>query len=479
MAERTDGADAPPEWTGKSHIAAGDVENLPQSLFTTVVFGVWDALAGAYTKREQRSPAEAASIPDMTGKFVDRRSVLGQAAMGTFALAAAKFALAATAANAEGEASPAQPTPFNATNVKAEAKRLADQPFSKPTLELAAAFQQAHLRSVSGYSVSPRESDLEGRAPRLSKFNRSRWAGFTIFRSISGSSTNGSATRLVADSKLFSFGPLIGPAPKRRPYGFSGFRIHGPINRSDYFDEYAVFQGASYLRAVGRGEGYGASARGLALNMARPGGEEFPFFRTFWIEKPKPGATEITVHALLDSQSTTGAYRFTIEPGQTTEMDVVATLYPRTPLTHVGIGSLDEHVSCTGMPASGRRRTFVPQSTTAKDWRCVNGSDERLWRPLNNPKTLQISAFMDKDPKGFGLWQRDRSFHIYEDLEAHYERRPSVWVEPKGQWGDGFIELVEIPVEDEIHDNIVAYWNPAKELSPGGATRFQLPPLMG
>ncbi len=212
--------------------------------------------------------------------------------------------------------------------------------------------------------------------------------------------------------------------------------------------------------------------------MARPGGEEFPFFRTFWLEKPKPGATQITIHALLDSQSTTGAYRFTIEPGETTEMDVVATLYPRTPLTHVGIAPLTSmflHGDASQRPSND----FRPEVHDSEGLAIVNGGDERLWRPLNNPKTLQVSAFMDKNPKGFGLWQRDRSFHNYEDLEAHYERRPSVWVQPKGQWGDGFIELVEIPVENEIHDNVVAYWNPAKDLSPRRATCFQLPPLMG
>lgn len=102
----------------------------------------------------------------------------------------------------------------------------------------------------------------------------------------------------------------------------------------------------------------------------------------------------------------------------------------------------------------------------------VNGSGERIWRPLNNPKTLQVSAFMDKSPKGFGFWQRDRSFSNFEDLEAHYERRPSVWVEPKGSWGDGFVELIEIPADDEIHDNVVAYWKPAGDLAAGGPHLF-------
>ena len=228
---------------------------------------------------------------------------------------------------------------------------------------------------------------------------------------------DGAATRLVADSKLFSFGPLIGPGPEAAPYGFSGFRIHGPINRADYFDEYAVFQGASYLRAVGRDEGYGASARGLALNTARPGGEEFPFFRSFWLEKPPPGATEIVVHALLDSQSTTGAYRFVIAPGEVTTMDVEATLYPRIALQHVGIAPLTS-MFLHGQSSQRSSNDFRPAVHDSEGLAMVNGSGERVWRPLNNPKTLQVSAFMDKSPKGFGFWQRDRSFSNFEDLEG-------------------------------------------------------------
>ena len=97
---------------------------------------------------------------------------------------------------------------------------------------------------------------------------------------------------------------------------------------------------------------------------------------------------------------------------------------------------------------------------------------ERLWRPLTNPKTLQTSAFVDKDPKGFGLCQRPRDFSTYEDLDARFDRRPTAWVEPKGGWGDGYVELIEIPVTEEIHDNIVAYWKPAKPLEPGKGHRF-------
>ncbi len=245
---------------------------------------------------------------------------------------------------------------------------------------------------------------------------------------------DGTAKRLKADSNLFSLGPLIKDAEPGAPYGFSGFRVHGPINRPDYFDEYVVFQGASYFRAVGRGQLYGLSARGLAINTARPGGEEFPIFRAFWIEKPKPGARSIVIHALLDSVSTTGAYRFEVEPGEATIMDVEATLYPRRPLTHVGLGPLTSMY----LHGPGHHRIdddFRPAVHDSDGLAIYNGNNECIWRPLTNPRTLQTSAFMDRNIKGFGLCQRARSFHSFEDLEARYEKRPTLWIEPKGTWG--------------------------------------------
>jgi glucans biosynthesis protein len=102
----------------------------------------------------------------------------------------------------------------------------------------------------------------------------------------------------------------------------------------------------------------------------------------------------------------------------------------------------------------------------------LNGRGERIWRPLTNPRLLQVSAFIDDDPKGFGLVQRDRAYVSYEDLEAHYERRPTAWVEPKGNWGRGYVELIEIPTDEEIHDNIVAYWKPANPIPAGEPFTF-------
>ena len=96
-----------------------------------------------------------------------------------------------------------------------------------------------------------------------------------------------------------------------------------------------------------------------------------------------------------------------------------------------------------------------------------SGAGEWIWRPLRNPPKKTISSFIDNNPRGFGLMQRDRVFENYQDLEAYYHQRPGYWVEPIGQWGEGRVELVEIPTPDETHDNVVAYWEPSRPYEPG------------
>jgi glucans biosynthesis protein len=282
---------------------------------------------------------------------------------------------------------------------------------------------------------------------------------------------SGNARSLRADGASFAIGPSIEKAPEAAPFAFSGFRVSGTLNTAETLSEFVSFQGASYFKAVGRNEAYGVSARGLAINTARPGGEEFPLFRAFWIEKPEPAAEEVVIHALLDSESVAGAYRFVIRPGAATEIAVESVLYPRRSLTHVGISPL------TSMyfygPAQRRiERDYRPAVHNSEGLAVINGHGERLWRPLTNPKMLQTSAFVDKDLKGFGFAQRNRAFSGYEDIEARYDRRPTVWIEPSGSWGDGYVELIEIPITEEIHDNIVAYWKPAKPLEPGKKYKY-------
>lgn len=282
---------------------------------------------------------------------------------------------------------------------------------------------------------------------------------------------DGNVRALTPDSGYFDLGPLAGKLAPDARLAFSGFRISGPMNRPDIFDEIIVFQGASYFRALSRDQIYGLSARGLALNVGGSGGEEFPAFRRFWIEKPAPGASQIVIHALLDSPSVTGAYQFRVVPGSPTLVDVQSTLFPRKDLGNVGIAPLTSMFLYSGINRT-RIDDFRPAVHDSDGLAVLNGWGEHIWRPLSNPRRLQASSFLDQNPRGFGLIQRARSFSQYQDLEAHYEKRPSAWVEPFQSWGPGAVDLFEIPSEEEIHDNIVAYWKPNGTLKPGQGYDF-------
>ena len=255
--------------------------------------------------------------------------------------------------------------------------------------------------------------------------------------------------------------------PPAGDLGFAGFRVHFPLNRPDYNDEVLTFLGASYFRAVARGQGYGLSARGLAIKTGDPGGEEFPLFRRFWLERPAKGSDTMVVHALLDSPSAAAAFRFTLRPGAETVMDTEMVLYPRTELTQAGLAPM---TSMFFFDANNRAgfddyRGAVHDSNGLQ---ILTGKGERIWRTINNPRGLQISSFQDSGPRGFGLAQRERAFPDYQDLEAVYEKRPSLWVEPIGDWGQGAVTLVEIPSDREINDNIVAFWRPKDKFAAKG-----------
>ncbi len=253
--------------------------------------------------------------------------------------------------------------------------------------------------------------------------------------------------------------------------GYAGFRIHYPIKRPDYRDEVIVFLGASYFRAVGKEEGFGLSARGLAIDTALPSGEVFPYFKEFWFVRPSPDAKEMTVYALLDSERITGAYSFRIRPGEQTVVEVQSKLFPRKAISKLGIAPL------TSMFFHGENTTrkfddFHPEVHDSDGLLFSFRSGEWLWRPLDNPESLQMSSFRIPNPKGFGLVQRDRTFDHYQELETRPEERPSAWIAPRGDWGEGQVELVEIPTRNDANDNIVAFWVPDKRPEPGVPMSF-------
>jgi glucans biosynthesis protein len=247
--------------------------------------------------------------------------------------------------------------------------------------------------------------------------------------------------------------------------GFAGFRAHYPLNGRDYKDEVAVFLGASYFRALGAGQRYGLSARGLAIDTVGAQGEEFPVFKEFWVVKPAAGADTLTVYALLDSARASGAYQFDIHPGDETVMDVRLRLFLRAGIATLGIAPL------TSMFFFGEnqphRTDFRPEVHDSDGLMVAAGNGEWLWRPLINPKQTLTTSFSLPGLRGFGLMQRDRNFSSYEDNEARYELRPSAWVELVGSWGPGRVELVELNTIDETNDNIVAYWVPDAIPAPG------------
>ncbi len=254
--------------------------------------------------------------------------------------------------------------------------------------------------------------------------------------------------------------------------GYAGFRLHYPLNNELYFDELISFLGASYFRALGRGQKYGLSARGLAIDTGLETGEEFPIFREFWIEKPKRWVKSITVYALLDSPSVVGAYTFLIRPGSVTTIDVDAVLFTRKKINKLGIAPLTS-MYLFGENTKNRFDDHRPEVHDSDGLLVWNHNNEVLWRPLDNSKYLRISAFEDNNPKGYGLMQRDIQPSHYLDFEAHYELRPSAWVEPLSEWGKGHVELVEIPSVQEIHDNVVAFWVPAKTIEGGQTLEYK------
>jgi glucans biosynthesis protein len=356
-----------------------------------------------------------------------------------------------------------QPMPFDGSTVRTMARQLALQPYKAPENTLPPPFKTLDFEAYQSIRFDPSKSLWRGQGRRFTAqfFHR----GYIYQDRVNiYEAADGEALPIKYGSEMFSFEKV---PPSTGDLGFAGFRIHYPLNQADSPDEVAVFLGASYFRAIAKGMGYGISARGLAIKTAESSGEEFPMFRSFWLERPAQGANIIVVHALLDSPSAAAAFRFTIRPGEDTVFDTETATYPRTDLAQAGLAPL------TSMFLYDTNDHF-----RFDDWRAAvhdsdglqlrTGHDEAIWRPLANPRDLQISAFQDTSPRGFGLMQRKRTFTDYHDLESRYEKRPSLWIEPIGDWGQGVVELVEIPSDREVNDNMVAFWRPHDPLPAKG-----------
>lgn len=258
----------------------------------------------------------------------------------------------------------------------------------------------------------------------------------------------------------------------QRDLDYSGLRIHYPLNQPNVFDELCVFQGASYYRMLGREQNYGAAARGLAINTGLDEPEEFPLFTKFWAGKPQADSKQLVLYALLESSSATGAFEFTITPGVETVVNVRQTLFLRNNVKSLGITPLTS-MFWFGENTKKLYDDFRPEVHDSDGLALNFETGEFLWRPLeSHPSIRRLFTFGANNVRGFGLLQRDRDFRHYQDLEALYHRRPSVWIQPVGDWGEGDIKLVELPTTDEMNDNIVLFWEPKTQ--PTAKTAYRL-----
>ncbi len=283
------------------------------------------------------------------------------------------------------------------------------------------------------------------------------------------SAEGGSAREILYDPDYFTIpSDSVAARLPENPSRFAGFWLREPKAGTEDWrvaEPWVTFLGASYFRAKGELGQVGMSARGIALT---PGGntpEEFPDFVAFWFLPAPPTAKSVTVYALLDGPSVSGAYRFIMERTKGVVMDIEKTLFFRQPVERLGLAPLTSMYwySETVKQAAIDWRPEVHDSDGLSMW---TGGGEHIWRPLNNAAHITVSSFADEHPRGYGLLQRDREFDHYLD-GVRYDRRPSTWVEPLGDWGKGAVHLVEIPTDDEINDNIIAYWHPEQQPKAG------------
>ncbi|MBU1357735.1 MAG: glucan biosynthesis protein G [Gammaproteobacteria bacterium] len=361
---------------------------------------------------------------------------------------------------------------FSLDDVAARAKALAAAPYAAPVSNLPPTFSSMQFADYMKIQARPDRFEWnDADTPfRLGFYHQ----GMQFNAPVRINEITGSAVREIPyQPERFDFGGLNIDKQSTQQLGYAGFRVLYPINEGGKFDEVMSLLGASYFRVIGKGQVYGLSSRGLAIDTTSPGSEEFPRFREYWVQRPAPRDRQLVIYALLDSPRATGAYRFVLTPGSDSTLDVQSRIFLRGDAGTLGIAPL------TSMFLYGPNqrwpehlRNFRPAIHDSNGLAIHAGNDEWIWRPLNNPRAVAVSTFEVDNPKGFGLLQRGHAFHHFEDLKDRYDLRPSAWIEPQGNWGKGRVTLMEIPTADETNDNIVAFWSPETPARAGQMLQF-------
>jgi periplasmic glucans biosynthesis protein len=400
----------------------------------------------------------------MTTAF-DRRSVMKAGAALVLTAADARNGFAADAMKL-GAA-----VPFSFDTLKAIARRMAGEPYAgpaRPSPDIVAKINYEAWGKIKFDMDHALFADGPGRFP-VSFFHLGMFFQKAVEMHVVD---EGSAREIIYDQSYFEMPPDSIAKNLPQGAGFAGLRVQesrdGPLGWRK--NDWVAFLGADYFRAIGELRQYGLSARAVALDVAvADRKEEFPDFTKFFIDRAET-ADSLTIHALLEGPSVVGAYRFLLSRGKGVIMEIEQSLFLRADIARFGLAPLTSMYwfSETKKETGIDWRPEVHDSDGLALWM---GTGERVWRPLNNPPRVITSSFADENPRGFGLLQRDRCFDHYQD-GVFYDRRPSVWVEPKGSWGKGAVQLVEIPTDDEIHDNIVAMWVPEKAAAAGSEVKL-------
>lgn len=370
---------------------------------------------------------------------------------------------------------------FGFEEVAEKARALAEREYQAPEMNISQALGDLEYEEYAQIQYDPERALWrdEGLPFDLSFFHEGMH--YTSAVDINVINEDG-VSKIPFDADNFHYGDVALSEEDLEGLGFAGFKIHHPINDPNIRDEIMVFQGASYFRVVGRNQIYGLSGRGLAIDTALPSGEEFPNFREFWVVKPQADSQTLTIFALLDSPSATGAFRYVLDPGDDSVLDVQSRLFLRNPVKKLGIAPLTS-MFLFGPSQPSQALNYRPAIHDSNGLLIHDDNSGWTWRPLTNPDQVDAEHYVTLDQvdvthqraeslRGFGLLQRSHDFHDYEDLIDRYHLRPSGWVETQGDWGPGEVELIEIPTADETNDNIVALWKPDEVPQPGEPIDF-------
>lgn len=387
---------------------------------------------------------------------------------GPFAAGLAEAAAAQPRPGGEPAAIPAGGTSFSSSTVASLAQEVASKPYKPPA--------KPSLGSLA--TISPDDYAQISYRPEKIVWGSDN-LGFAIEPLHPGANVTGQmqiflvergmARPLQYDPANFNFGKIKPPAANAN-LDHSGFRIL-KVDRNGTVAPVASFQDASYFAAIVPNQTWGLIARPLTVRATSGPGEEAPQIRMVWIEQPSVASNTLVIHALIDTPSLAAAYQFTLRANDVVIVDTECTIFARNAVGHFGLAATQ---ATYFFGAIERRNTddVRPAAHEIKGAQILTGAGEWIWRPVTNRSAVQISGFIDTNPRGFGLLQRDRAFDDFLDDENQWQRRPSLWIEPIGEWGPGEVTLVEVPAASQNNKNIAMYWRPKAGLASGSKSHF-------